>query len=249
MLQIPKKITPDNIKDSIVEVQYNSTFPFEITVGKVYSVLTPEYEYINEPVPLNFPNQLKHSGIKFEVVSQNHFVNKDIKIQLSPNSIVFNCLTNYIDWENYFPQIKKILDLIQKEKVVHSYTRVGIRYINQYVNVELNNISQFKFSFGMTDVTSQSYSFSSDFRYKDCLVKINLHSKIPVIVPDNEGPSQTKLEQISQIDVDVIRQNLRIQGDDNESIFKEINEAHSCEKEVFFSLINPDYLEKVKPQY
>jgi hypothetical protein len=60
-MKLPKKITPDRIKDAIVEVKYSSKYPFEVIVGLIFKALDDSYKYTNRPL----------SGIPLSSLPQN----------------------------------------------------------------------------------------------------------------------------------------------------------------------------------
>jgi len=243
-MKLPRKINPDRINDSIVEVKFTSNMPYEIYLGLIYKSLDNTYKYTNRPngqkkiaLPLDVPSEIKFSfGNTLSL-----FFNDKIKFEIRPGSIIFNCIDKYITWELYQPEIQRVLEQISHSDVIQSFNRAGIRYISEYPDTEINEITKFSFSFGMPDVSSDSYSFRSVYKKADCRIIINLSSKIPMI------GEPTLKKSISAIDIDIIKENF--ETDKLGMLFDIIEEIHTLEKVTFFNLLSEDFLNSLNPKY
>jgi len=249
-MNIPKKISPDRIKDAIVEVKYSTNIPFEVVIGMFYKSLDETYYYTNRPLgkqqltgvlPVNFLEK-----IEIQIGNRALFYNDKIKIELQPNSIIFNCLNDYISWDIYKPEIEKVLSQLSNAGVIETYTRVGVRYISEYPNIDLKDCVKFSFSFGMPDIVSDTYTFHSEFKNGGLRIILNLNNKLPIV--NSKNPStQLPITQISNIDIDVIMENLALVN--NKELLESIETTHLKEKEVFFNLLNENFLASLNPVY
>jgi uncharacterized protein (TIGR04255 family) len=234
-MKLPKKIEPDNIKDSIVEVKFLSTLPYEIYLGRIHDAIGKSYEYINRGDSSQIQKLMaSNAGLAL-------FYNDRVKFEVIPGAIVFNCIENYISWEMYFPEIKSILTNIHKAKFIDYYTRVGIRYISEYPEKDIREITNLAFSFGMPNVKSENYFFRTEYNKEKHRVILNLSSKIPKLIKESE------INNISTIDIDVINDNLKV--DSIDSVFDIINNAHTEQKISYFSLLKEEFLNSLKPKY
>lgn len=243
-MKLPKKISPDNIKDSVVEIRYEAAIPHEILVGLIYGKLSPNFKYTNRPLVENNLNPLNINIPKEILIASgvSLFYNDKIKIQVQPNSIVFNCLKEYILWDNYFKQIRNVMTVLY-EIGITKYTRIGLRYINEYPNMELKNFVNFNFQFGMPQVESDLYIFKSEFRLNPFKVILNLKNRVLT-----QKINTDLVESTSYIDIDVILEKIEINK--LEELFLRIDEAHTTEKNIFFhKLLKEEYLKKVKIDY
>ena len=244
-MKLPKKISPDRIRDSIVEVRYNSKVPFEIALGMIFKALDNSYIYTNRPVETeSAPKPQNVNELTLNFGSYNIFYNEKIKIQLSPGSFIFNCRnSDYIGWEMYLPEIKKVLKQILNDEIIEHFTRIGVRYISDYEDIDLSQCVNFNFSFGMPEVLSEQYSFRTEFYKQNSRIIINLGNKIP-----KKSLKTNTIVKVTSIDVDSIFDIPKKTGDLND-IITYIKDTHEIEKEMFFKLLNPDFLKKLNPQY
>lgn len=242
-MKIPTSISPDNIKDAIIEITFETDSPHEVNLGVFYSVLKDDYKYTNkqlgtQQVSANLISFNKEMTLSLGGISM--FYNDKVKFYINNNSIAFNCLSDYILWDNYFEQIKEVLNKIISTKLIKTFKRVGVRYINEYSNIDLSKSINFNFTFGFPEVISSSYSFTSEFNYKGSRVVLNLNNNVPAIIDNNITPTST-------IDVDIIQEEINIT--DAHELFIVIDNSHTLEKEVFIRLLKKDFLGSLNPIY
>lgn len=249
-MKLPKKIEPDRIKDSIVEVRYTSKIPHEVALGFIYKSLDDTYKYTNRPLgkqELSLPINLGvPKEFKLSIGGTSIFYNDYIKFEIQPGSIIFNCLDKYIKWENFEPEIEKVLLQLSSSEVIDSYSRIGLRYICEYPEMELADISKFSFSFGLPLIKSDIYSFRSEFFIDEYRVILNLNNRLPHVNPLLTNNQRTS-PKISIIDIDVIKDNLSISN--LNELLEIINSVHLKEKEVFFNVLDENFLLSLNPEY
>lgn len=234
-MKLPLKISPDHIKESVIEIKYESNLPYEVLVGYIYNSLDDTYKYASHPqqFAINAPNEI---SINLGVL--NLFFTDRIKLQLMPNSLIFNCIDKYIGWKDYKAEIEKTIIQITTIKEIKKFTRVGIRYISEYSEMEIINCTKFNFSFGIPQIKSDNYSFRTEFDWDNLRVVLNLK---------HSADSTKEIKLVSIIDIDIISDNLNIEN--TEDLITKIEENHIKEKEVFFNLLKPEYLETLNPEY
>jgi uncharacterized protein (TIGR04255 family) len=242
-MALPKKIDSRCIKDAIIEVKYTSKLPFEVMIGYIFMNLDDTFNYTNR----NFsPNDIGNKqNIQFNIGNQYLFFNEYIKIQVHPGAIIFNCLKEYVLWDAYLPQIKNVLEQILVITEIQTFDRVGVRYISEFENVDFKDTLNFNFSFNQPSISSKSFSFKSEFIvYENCQTILQIHNELAV-GNLSDGSSQT----ISQIDIDVIKQNLSIPSNSLDELLHVIDSLHSIEKELFFNLLKAEFLTSLNPIY
>ena len=231
--QIPKKITPDRIKDSVIEIRYVPKLPFEVLIGIFFNALDESYIYSVKP---------RVHSLSMDANSAL-FYNEFIKLQLLPNSFVFNCMDKYIGWDIYKEEINKVFRQIYSDKYIHQFTRIGVRYVSEYEGMDLRSCVNFDFTFGMPDIVSSSYSFQSEFYYNGMKAILNLHNNIRILKEKTEGNSPFS----SLIDIDVINENFNEISIDN--LMDKIEVTHLRQKEIFFTVLRDEFLKTLNPEY
>jgi uncharacterized protein (TIGR04255 family) len=244
-IPLPKKITPDSIREAVVELKYSSTVPFEILIGVFVEAFDESYAYTNRPIqPRTLPVQ-QAQELKIRLGSESFIYNEKINIRLLPNSIIFSCVDQYIGWETFQREIEKALNFFFSTGKIQEWVRVGLRYITEYPKKDLRECIKFDFTFGLPDVKSISTAFISEFIYEGSRVILNLSNKVPVF--NQQATQPPELVPMSIIDVDVIEANLKF--DNLQDLLKVIEEVHRKEKEVYFGMLQEDFLKSLNPEY
>jgi uncharacterized protein (TIGR04255 family) len=243
-MPLPKKLSPDNIRDAVVEIKYLSDMPFEVLVGIFYSVLGNEYTYTNRPLKPNIAIAQGQQIIGNP--TQSLFYNRSISIQVLPNSFVFSCLNEYIGWEDFRQEIQKPLKLFASTGKVKKSTAIGLRYISEYIGKNLKECINFNFTFGLPDIQSLTTAFRTEFEHHGMKVILNLQNNIPVVKPTT-SPNQYQIIHASLIDIDVINDKMGIENIDE--LMKEVDKNHAVEKEIFFAMLKKEFLKTLNPKY
>lgn len=241
----PNKISPDNIKSAIVEVRYVSKVPFDLVAGLLYKLfLEKNFEYTVRPMP-NVPLTLSGAPQSFniKVGNQNIYHNSKITIVVRPNSFAFTWNGAYQGWEEYLSEIEKALLLIDNGQVITSFARIGVRYISEYPNTNLQDCVLFGFSFNQPDVKSKSYQFKSEFERGDYAVLLSLNHNQQQVIAD-EHKITTVIA--STIDIDIIR---KLETNSVVDLLNVLSEAHQIGKDLFFGILKPDFLKTLNPVY
>jgi uncharacterized protein (TIGR04255 family) len=250
-MRLPKKITPDRIRESIVQVFYSSDIPFEPMVGYIYGVLGEMgFQYTNRPLRqqkgVSGTNQQEINLGELIIVPQHFFFDEKIKIQLHQNgSLIFNCINEYIGWTEYFKFIKNVISKLTENKIILGSNRIGIRYISEFPNIDI--LENIKLNFEMSGIKNKISNANFRVEWADAPHKIiaNIGSKLPI--SSITGASEVKTEYVSLIDLDIILQDLEITN--NEKLFETIDVTHTKQKIIFFGLLQDEFLATLKPEY
>ena len=239
-MKLPKKIDPDRIKDSIVEVRFTSSLPHEVLLGVIYHHLKQSYSYANNQVS---DAQTSTSEVSLRPINSSLaalFYNETIKFEIQPGTIIFNCLNNYPSWEVYYLEIKNVLLLINSTETISNFTRIGLRYISEYPQMPIEKITTFNFMLGNPDFKTNNFAFRTEFTHSNNRVILNLGS--------NSSLAESQMtDTLSYVDIDVIKE--AQEPCDIDQILINIDSIHTVEKQVFFSLIQNDFLNSLNPQY
>lgn len=236
-MKLPISITPNSIKNSILEVFFDYKEPFEILFGYFYNNVLESGVY--KSIELSKENSSSEENKSKNIL----FYNDIIKFVLSENSLIINCNDKYESWSLYFDEIKNVINFFNFEKDI-IINKIGLRYISEYPNMDLRENVKFEFKFGFPNISSNSYSFNTEFNYNDALIILTLRNQIPFNVNNKEEKIN-----LSIIDIDVIQDNLNLNLKEIENIYEKVETNHLYEKEIFFNILNESFLKSLNPQY
>ncbi len=248
-MRIPRKITPDGLTDALVMVRYPATdAPPEALFGEFYRNFTAlGFSYLP-------PDATETGG---NGVNNPVFFNEDgAVIIVRPGQLWFNGVSrpltasvqegketgNYMGWRAYSTLLATILEPLLKSQILTGFTSVTVRYINVLPWRPL------------TEQISPVVEIPT-FKNLESLPSFDYHLNWPV----TENGFQVRLRLTDQIrrsdranakgtifDVEVVCRRIG-------TTFSELQEVleitHQKQKEVFFGLLSPDFLDDLHPEY
>ena len=241
-MMLPKRIDPCPIIESGIEIRFSNNINSNMIIGMVYNSIKYDYKEIEELPILQVPIQIRKMDNNLRYQPFYKLVSNIFNLQIGDNVLILNHLSidnTYIGWDIYFEEIKKIVDIIKdisinSIKIIDSIERVGVRYIDFFENIDIFD----KIKFEIKD----SLNYESEQRQvRNIYIKDN-HKAIVNIM------NNTKLKYIDKplgsiIDIDVsINNNI-------DNILEIINKLHLFQKEIFFNIINEEYLKSLNPSY
>jgi len=225
-MNLPTKISPDRLRDSIIEIAFQPNMPEAVIGGVLYQSMSDRYTFINVS----------------EMYREYLFIDDNTGVSFSLdefNVITFNFFTDfYPGWAKYFSAVEMILGDIEKTGAFLTCNHLGLRYISDYEGIGLGDITKFNFTFGMPQTTSNSFQFSSEFKFDKFRVNLSLSHNFT----ESEDPSEKR----SIIDIDVQK---KVSINKMSVLIEEIERAHKIQKRIFFSTLNENFLKTLNPEY
>ncbi len=233
--QIPKKITPDPIVDSIVELRFTSSIPKEAILGQFLNLLLPRYPQIRNH---NIPEEIRQKE-EFRYAVELTLLNSFFSVGIGINVITFNCVNGYKGWSIYFEEIKYVLNLIGNESIFSSFERVGIRYINFFKNI-LNITNSLDLNIQFHD---QEYYQTQQTIFVTQLIRNGFSHRLQV----SENAVLNGVINGSLVDIDTYTTN--VPADVGDDLYELIKHTREEEKSLFFNLLKSDFVEQFHPEY
>jgi uncharacterized protein (TIGR04255 family) len=241
-MKIPTKITPDRIRDSIVQIFFESDIPFLPRIGYFHSyLLSMNYDFVSG-------NSNNENSAEIDLSFINHlFVcnQAGVKINLHPNgSIIFNCISNYIGWSKYSAEIHNVLKKMFEAGIIKSVNCIGVRYTSEFPNINIMDNVKFDYVYDLGKKQVKSSRFNVELLDGQNRVILNLVSNAPIA---SFVAEEGIVEKLSLIDIDVINDSLSIT--DVNKLQEEVFSIHEVQKSTFFNLLKEDFLKQLNPEY
>ena len=236
-LNLPKRINPCPIIDSIVEIRFKPNIHHSAVFGIIYSTLKDELKKIEDLPIMQLPEVLRQSDneLRFKPyyrVSNDHFV-----VQIGPEVFTISSYPQYIGWNDFSNKIFEYLERIMSVGVIDSVSRLGLRYINFFDEDIYNNVK--------LKVLHDNEDLKDNYKYFRTEINkgaLNLTLQIANRQLYNQRNG-------SIVDIDIFTTDLVVLKDFGKVKEQLINEAHQVEKEFFYNLITEEFLKKFSPEY
>jgi uncharacterized protein (TIGR04255 family) len=232
-MKIPKKISPDNIKEAIVQIRFEPNCAGELVLGNFNHICSDLLDFVSTKVP----NEEINSVIIENNVGGYFTDNSELfKVEINFDSITFNTqAADYPGWDEYSNFIYSIIKRCTENNFFKQIKRIGVRYISHFDTITIFDKLKVNISVPFTSLID-STQFRSEFEYKDYRVILTILNHI-----------NNKEIKTSVIDIDVIKQvNSNVQNCD---LIECIESSHFTQKEIFFNLLTDKFLISLNPEY
>lgn len=242
MERLPDKITPDNLKDTVVEYRFLSDVPYEVLPGLVYQELKDSFSVLPRPSASAIWQLDPQRSIQFGGDEGVQFINDYVKIRLSDRVLVFNLLERYPGWTSYFDCIANVMRQLFEKGMVKSISRIGLRYISEYSGMSVLEVMKERPVLSLPQGEGQNITYRTEIRKEDYTIVLNVADRVTkqgVILHESF---------FSLIDIDVFKEFSHTLPD-VETVLSVTDHLHKIEKEVFFGILREDYIQSLNPEY
>ncbi len=239
-MAIPEKIEYCPIVDSVVELRFSTTIFPNAVFGIIFNSLKDQFPQVDKLPILQLPEQLRDSDPNFKHKAHYKITSKNgYSVQIGPEVVVIGSPKPYPGWQKFSEVIYLVIESIIDLGVIDSVFRLGIRYINFFEN---NIFDKVRFEISILDIVldPKNTVIRTEIEKDGFLNTLQIANNATQVI-DN----QKKIGSI--IDIDTFKEYGNKEFLDN---YKDSIEAgHLIEKDVFFNLLKPDFLNSLKPSF
>lgn len=240
-MKLPKKIEPCPIIDALIEIRFETSIFKSAVFGLVYQLIQPDYPGNVVPLPiLQLPEQLREQDPNLKFKPLYRIENDNFIIQIGCDVLCISSKVPYRGWDLFFNHTVYIIKKLTDANIINRVIRLGHRYINFFEG----NIWE------CLSITAPKIGF---YKSSNTLIRSELIDGDFINVVQITDSAKYKANEFSSersgsiIDIDTIRE----YSDDyfTQNIKSELTQVHLCEKKLFFSLLDHQYLNTLKPEY
>ena len=239
-MPLPIRIDPCPIIQAGYEVRFVSDAPAGAVFGLVYHHLEEEEgATILELPALRLPSQLREhdEGLAYQPHYQIDW--DDFAVQIGPRVMVIACQLPYPGWGEFSQKIRSVVDALITSEVAQSIERVGLRYVNLF---DGDVLDQLKVNID-TDAGYTPHSLSLRMQME----RNGFMNSIGIL--DKNAAALMAFEKAGTVvDIDTFYKAESLAATEW-SFAKQLEEMHHTEKEIFYSLLSDDLLNKLNPEY
>jgi len=237
----PKYLEKDLVVEAIFEIRFKSNFPEEALAGLLYNHYKDRVSNGLEKLPhLQVPELIRKQDPNLQFMPLYRISMGNLIIQIGSNNVsLINTGSGcYLGWSEFFENIKNFVSVAIKMTAISEITRCSLRYIDflernaiEVCNISLNN----SIKYDRKQICNTEIYRNGNFHIK---------TTIATEVTLENGIDRKKLKG-SIIDTDI---SLEMNLPETE-LSANINHMHDIAKEVFFSLLKPEFITELGPKY
>ncbi len=242
MMRLPKRIALCPIIDSVVELRFDSAIQPDAIFGIIFSAVKTEYPQFQRLPVADVPEPLRNHDPNLKFSPHYQGVSSSFVLRIGPRVVSLSNVGEYVGWDKFLLKLKDILDKLNKVEIVSKFTRIGIRYIDFFENDIFDNVT-----FTMPDIIVDKKPLPSKQRIYRSVVEYGKFLTNIQIANNSQATIQGAQKTGSVLDSDTFFESTA--GFSFSGLFELIDECHSREKELFFSLLKQEFIDTLNPEY
>jgi uncharacterized protein (TIGR04255 family) len=241
-MNLPKRINPCPIIDSVVELRFESEFPTDAIFGIIFAAVKNEYAKFQRLPVSEVPELIRNQDTNLRYAPFFQAASALFVLRVGPRVISLSNVSEYVGWDNFFLKLKDIIEKVKQTEVVSKFTRIGIRYIDFFESDIFNNVN-----LDIPDIKVNQKSLPSKQRVYRALVENGKFLTNIQIANNTSVTVKAALKIGSLLDSDTFYESPS--GFGFAGLIELIDECHTREKEIFFSLLKQEFIRTLQPEY
>jgi len=243
-MKLPIKLETDLILSTVFELRFSSKIPSEAIFGMCYQTVAKKYPGVKAVrLPITqLPDVVRNSDRNLLYQPHHHLEIDGRGVGVGPKTIQFSVQKPYVGWTLWSTFILELLPDFIDLGIFENIERTGLRFFN-FTEENLCDAAKMKISVGHAEISCQPMTLRAEIQEDDHTVVLNLVNNAIV-----EMAPSTRLAG-SVIDIEVVKEINSSAADFQRSAEKVLNKSHKIEKKLFFEMLEPNFLAKLKPSY
>ncbi len=240
-MNTPIRVDNCPIIDSVVELRFSSNVHSNAVFGIVYNLLKEDYPNVDKLGILQLPEQYRESNDSLKYKPHYKINNGEYSIQIGPCVFAIGAPMPYAGWDGFSSTVFDLVNKLLDSEVTNKVERLGMRVINFFENEDIFSYINLNLEINNETPNLSNTVVRTQLQLNDCFNTLQIANSVSQKKEDAEVKG-------SIIDIDTFR---KYDDDfDFKQVFKdEIKLIHETEKEMFFSLLNEEFLRTLNPIY
>lgn len=239
---LPIKISPCPISEAIFEIRFTPSLPEEAVFGVVYNAVKLHFPGQLETLfPVPIPEILRQQDANLKYAAQYRLRCENRLLSIGPRVLSFSNIDPYIGWAKWSGFFQEVLGEIRQTGAIGMVERTGLRYINVFERKILDGV-QMKLFLGDSRILGESTVIRTELLESGIVSILQISNDVDIMI------GQRSIRG-SLIDIDCLANLGESQDDFFEHSGEIIKRSHDREKELFYSLLTPETLATLNPEY
>lgn len=237
--RMPTRIRPCPILEAVLEIRFVTSESWDILPGLLFSGIRERYPIESSLPAGKIPFDLFESGVIGLHVPLIEFRGENFIIHFGPRMLSLIARDPYPGWGSICREMSWLLEVLATVGFVREGERLGMRYVDFFDGDIFPNLV-LDFRIGSESFSGPELSIAKVLRLGSFTTRLHVSNAACV-------PAESKVRNGSILDVDVWL------GPRGFSLFENgmerFGQAHDLQKQIFFGLLKPDFLEQLNPEY
>lgn len=240
MSKLPLKITPCPILEVTVEIKFITSYPHNAIFGIIYNAFKDKFDRFESLPITQIPEEVRINDPNFKFKVFYKIYGELYTIQVGYDVITLHCNAPYVGWETFSIMVNDFIKRLKETAIIKNVVSLSLQYLNFFENDIFKN-SNVSIEVMGKKIDIGKSTMKIEIPYKDYIQVLQIANNIIV----DDVKLRTK-KAGSILDITLIQ---TMPQNFFEKPMDLINSLHKEEKEIFYGLIDEQFLSTLNPMY
>jgi len=244
--RIPVRLRKEPLFEAVWEIRFSGTRAgvADLLPGLIFRELSDKYSNIIKLPIASIPDSIVQSDPKLMYVPKIRLEHGNQAVQIGEHAVSLSCRRPYSGWPVFSADIRKLASTIFQTGLVKELDRFSLKYmdlisLNQTTGLDCLDLD---IRLGNIAIGGRPVQLRSEIVEKDLIHIVQIVAPARVSLPGDENDMRGVL-----LDIDTIK--MTSGGNSWEILSQNLDDVHLSCKKIFFSLLKPETIEKLDPEY
>lgn len=244
MLTLPRRLNPDPLVSSTVEIRFEPLLDRKAVIGAIYYQLREQFPTLESVLPEDMPESVRATIPDFGYRPQFRASNDRFVLYLAEQSITVGIVGVYPGWNDFSATIQQVFARIQALNVFSAVQRLGLRYVSFF---DGNALAGLKLTLQLPGYDGSKLPSSVLLRLPstECEHTLQLANFIDYTQASGRPSETERLGTV--VDIDTVPRQAVVDFFERPSYWLDL--LHEAEKKLFYSLLTEEFLQTLRPEY
>lgn len=244
--KIPARLKKEPLLEAIWEMRFSgSTSPVaDLLPGILFKSFSGKYGRAGKLPAADMPAPVVEQDPNLWYLPKMRLEGANQSIQIGDRVVSLSCRRPYSGWARFSADIRELTQALKETGLIERIERFSLKYIDLIdlkKNADLQHLD-LKLMLGKYDLAAQPVQLRTEIRENDLIHLVQIISPAEVDFPGTEGRLKGVL-----VDIDSIK--TVTGGESWDSLDQRLDELHASCKRMFFSILKPETVESLEPEY
>ncbi len=245
-LKIPVRLKKEPLLEAVWEIRFSgiNLSVADLMPGMLFKALPGRYSNIVRLPAADIPASIVEHDPNLRYVPKIRLENGKQAVQIGEHVVSLSCRRPYSGWAQFSSDIRDLAKAIQDTDLIGRLERFSLKYIDlielgQPLGLGCLNLD---LKLGEHEISTKPIQLRTEIKESDLTHIVQIVSPAEVTLPGDEKRLKGVL-----LDIDTIRQ--LGEKESWEELDRRLDELHWACKRMFFSLMKPETVNQLEPEY
>ena len=244
--KIPVRLKKEPLLEAIWEIRFSAAKSSiaDLLPGMLFKVLPGRYGNIVRLPAADIPAPIVEHDRNLRYAPKIRLENGNQAIQIGEHVVSLSCRRPYSGWNQFSADIRDIARAVQDTGLIGTLERFSLKYIDL---IELEHplgldCLNLVLKLGEHEISTKPVQLRTEIKENDLIHIVQIVSPAEVDLRGTEGRLKGVL-----LDIDTIKP--LVERESWDALDRRLDDVHTACKKTFFSLLKPETVDKLEPEY